>query len=190
MVYEGEFRSIVSIPGMKERTILVDGFSKTYAMTGWRLGFGVMRKELAVHVARIETNSNSCTATFTQYAGVEALESPQEDSLAMIGEFKNRGDLIYQGLNDIKGIKCVKSKGAFYVYPNVTEACRNLGLSDSRALQQHLLHKGGVAVLARSCFGRRYQGEKEEYVRLSYATSRENIVEGLIRIKRAVESRS
>jgi len=190
MVYEGEFRSIVSIPGMKERTILLDGFSKTYAMTGWRLGFGIMRKELAVHVARIETNSNSCTATFTQYAGVEALEGPQEDSLAMIAEFERRRDLIYQGLNDIEGIKCVKPKGAFYIYPNVTEACRNLGLSDSRELQQYLLHKGGVAVLARSCFGRRCEGEKEEYVRFSYATSRENIMEGLGRIKRAIESRS
>jgi len=189
MVYEGEFRSIVSIPGMKERTILLDGFSKTYAMTGWRLGFGIMRKELAVHVARIETNSNSCTATFTQYAGVEALEGPQADSFAIIAEFERRRDLIYQGLNDIEGIKCVKPKGAFYIYPNVTEACRNLGLSDSKELQQHLLHKGGVAVLARSCFGQRCEGEKEEYVRLSYATSRENIVEGLGRIKRAIESR-
>ncbi len=190
MVYEGDFRSIVSIPGMKERTILLDGFSKTYAMTGWRLGFGIMREELAVHVARIETNSNSCTATFTQYAGIEALEGPQEDSLAMIAEFERRRDLIYQRLNDIEGIKCVKPKGAFYIYPNVTEACRNLGLSDSRELQQYLLHKGGVAVLARSCFGQRCKGEKEEYVRLSYATSRENIVEGLGRIKRAIESRS
>ncbi|KKK50675.1 hypothetical protein LCGC14_3122650, partial [marine sediment metagenome] len=120
IVYEGEFRSIISISGMKERTILVDGFSKTYAMTGWRLGFGIMKKELALHVARIETNVDSCTATFTQYAGVEALDGPQDESLAMVGEFKERRDLIHQGLNNIKGIKCLKPKGAFYIYPNVT----------------------------------------------------------------------
>jgi aspartate aminotransferase len=190
MVYEGKFQSIVSIPGMKERTILIDGFSKTYAMTGWRLGFGIMRKDLATHIARIETNANSCTATFTQYAGIEALEGPQDASLAMIGEFQKRRDIIYKGLNNIKGITCLKPRGAFYIYPNVTEACRNLGLRDSKELQQYLLHKAHVAVLARSCFGRRNEGEKEEYIRLSYATSRENIIEGLKRIKKATESKS
>jgi len=188
ITYDGKFQSIVSIPGMEERTILLDGFSKTYAMTGWRLGFGVMKKELAAHIARIETNVDACTATFTQYAGIEALEGPQDDSLAMVEELKKRRDLIYEGLNDIKGIKCLKPKGAFYVYPNVTEACRNLNLSDSKALQQYLLYKGNVAVLARSCFGQRNKGEREEYIRLSYATSRENILEGLRRIKKAVES--
>ena len=187
ITYDGKFQSIVSIPGMEERTILLDGFSKTYAMTGWRLGFGVMKKELAAHIARIETNVDACTATFTQYAGIEALEGPQDDSLAMVEELKKRRDLIYEGLNDIKGIKCLKPKGAFYVYPNVTEACRNLNLSDSKALQQYLLYKGNVAVLARSCFGQRNKGEREEYIRLSYATSRENILEGLRRIKKAVE---
>jgi len=187
ITYDGKFQSIVSIPGMEERTILLDGFSKTYAMTGWRLGFGVMKKELAAHIARIETNVDACTATFTQYAGIEALEGPQDDSLAMVEELKKRRDLIYEGLNDIKGIKCLKPKGAFYVYPNVTEACRNLNLSDSEALQQYLLYKGNVAVLARSCFGQRNKGEREEYIRLSYATSRENILEGLRRIKKAVE---
>ncbi len=190
MVYDGKFQSIVSIPGMKERTILIDGFSKTYAMTGWRLGFGIMRKELTTHIARIETNANSCTATFTQYAGIEALEGPQDDSLAMIGEFQKRRDIIYKGLNNIKGIKCLKPKGAFYIYPNVTEACRNLDLRDSKELQQYLLHKANVAVLARSCFGQRNVGEKDEYIRLSYATSRENIIEGLKRIKKAIESKS
>ncbi len=190
MVYDGKFQSIVSIPEMKERTILLDGFSKTYAMTGWRLGFGIMRKELATHIARIETNANSCTATFTQYAGIEALEGPQDDSLAMIGEFQKRRDIIYKELNNIKGITCLKPKGAFYIYPNVTEACRNLDLRDSKEFQQYLLHKANVAVLARSCFGRRNEGEKEEYIRLSYATSRENIIEGLKRIKNATESKS
>ena len=190
IIYDGEFRSIISIPGMKERTILVDGFSKTYAMTGWRLGFGVMKKELAVHIARIETNVDSCTATFTQYAGIEALKGLQDKSLAMIAEFQKRRDLIYQELNKIGGIKCLKPRGAFYIYPNVTEACRNLGFRDSKELQQYLLHKANVAVLARSCFGQRNVGEKEEYIRLSYVTSRENIREGVKRIKKAIESKS
>jgi aspartate aminotransferase len=190
IIYDGEFRSIISIPGMKDRTILVDGFSKTYAMTGWRLGFGIMKKELAVHIARIETNVDSCTATFTQYAGIEALKGPQAESSAMIAEFQKRRDITYEGLNNIEGIKCLRPRGAFYIYPNVTEACRNLDLRDSKELQQYLLHKANVAVLARSCFGRRNEGEKEEYIRLSYATSRENIIEGLKRIKKAIESKS
>ncbi|MBA7628308.1 Aspartate aminotransferase [subsurface metagenome] len=190
IIYDGEFRSIISIPGMKDRTILVDGFSKTYAMTGWRLGFGVMKKELAVHIARIETNVDSCTATFTQYAGIEALKGPQAESSAMIAEFQKRRDIIYEGLNNIEGIKCLRPRGAFYIYPNVTEACRNLDLRDSKELQQYLLHKANVAVLARNCFGQRNEGEKEEYIRLSYVTSRENIIEGVKRIKKAIESKS
>ncbi len=190
IIYDGEFRSIISIPGMKDRTILVDGFSKTYAMTGWRLGFGIMKKELAVHIARIETNVDSCTATFTQYAGIEALKGPQAESSAMIAEFQKRRDIIYEGLNNIEGIKCLRPRGAFYIYPNVTEACRNLGFCDSKELQQYLLHKANVAVLARNCFGQRNEGEKEEYIRLSYVTSRENIIEGVKRIKKAIESKS
>jgi aspartate aminotransferase len=190
IIYDGEFRSIISIPGMKDRTILVDGFSKTYAMTGWRLGFGIMKKELAVHIARIETNVDSCTATFTQYAGIEALKGPQAESSAMIAEFQKRRDITYEGLNNIEGIKCLRPRGAFYIYPNVTEACRNLDLRDSKELQQYLLHKANVAVLARNCFGKRNEREKEEYIRLSYVTSRENIIEGLKRIKKAIESKS
>ncbi len=190
IVYEGEFRSIISIPGMKERTILLDGFSKTYAMTGWRLGFGIMKKELALHIARIETNVDSCTATFTQYAGIEALEGSQKESRAMIAEFQKRRDLIHQELNKIRGIKCLKPKGAFYIYPNVTEVCRNLGFHNSKELQQYLLHQAKVAVLARSCFGKRNEGEKEEYIRLSYVTSPENIIKGIKRIKKAIESKS
>ena len=190
IVYEGEFRSIISIPGMKERTILVDGFSKTYAMTGWRLGFGIMKKELALHVARIETNVDSCTATFTQYAGIEALEGSQKESRAMIAEFQKRRNLIHQELNKIRGIKCLMPRGAFYIYPNVTEACQDLGFHDSKELQQYLLHRANVAVLARSCFGKRNEGEEEEYIRLSYVTSRENIIEGVKRIKKAIESKS
>jgi len=187
MVYDGKFKSIISLPGMKERTIVLDGFSKTYAMTGWRLGFGVMNPELAAHFTRLETNSVSCTATFTQMAGIEALEGPQEESLKMINEFHSRRDIIVEALNDVNGISCKNPGGAFYVFPNVTKACRNLNLKDSKELQQYLLHKTGVAVLARTCFGKRNQEENQEYIRLSYATSRKNIIEGVKRIKKAVE---
>ncbi len=187
MVYDGEFQSIVSLPGMKERTILLDGFSKTYAMTGWRLGFGVMNTKLAAHFTRLETNSVSCTASFTQMAGIEALEGPQEESRAMIREFHARRDIIVEALNDIHGISCKNPGGAFYVFPNVTEACHKLNLKDSRELQQHLLYEAGVAVLARTCFGKKNSEEDQEYIRLSYATSRENIIEGVNRIKKAVE---
>jgi len=187
MVYDGKFRSIVSLPGMKERTILLDGFSKTYAMTGWRLGFGVMNTELAEHFARLATNSVSCTATFTQMAGIEALEGSQEESQEMIKEFKVRRDIIVEALNNIDGITCKNPGGAFYVFPNVTEACRKLKLKDAKELQRYLLYEAGVAVLARTCFGKKNEEEKEEYIRLSYAASRENIREGLRRIKEAVE---
>jgi aspartate aminotransferase len=187
IVYDGEFNSIISIEGMKDRTILVDGFSKVYAMTGWRLGYGIMPKELIIQMIALNTNIITCTATFSQYAGIEGLEGPQDDTYRMVKEFKARRDLIVAGLNGIKGFKCLLPKGAFYVFPNVTQACRNLGLKDSQALQQLLLHDGNVAVLPRTSFGIRNADEKEEYIRLSYATSRENIEEGLARIKKVVE---
>ncbi|HHY45750.1 MAG TPA: pyridoxal phosphate-dependent aminotransferase [Firmicutes bacterium] len=182
ILFDGEFASIASIPGMKERTILIDGFSKTYAMTGWRLGYGVMNKELAKDIARLETNCESCTATFTQWAGVEALTGPQDDTAAMVKEFMERRDLIVDGLNAIDGIKCLKPKGAFYVFPHITGACRKLGFKNSKEFQEKLLYDANVAVLPRSAFGMRNEGENEEYIRLSYATSKENIVEGLRRI--------
>ncbi len=187
IVYDGEFNSIASIPGMKERTIILDGFSKTYAMTGWRLGYGMFTKEVAAHIANLGTNSVSCTATFTQMAGVEALSGPQDDSLKMAAIFKERSRLIVDGLNDIKGISCIRPKGAFYVFPNVTEACKNLGFKNSDELQQYLLHEGGVAVLPRSSFGVRNTGENQEYIRLSYATGNDVIINGLARIKKAIE---
>ncbi|MGI6034206.1 MAG: pyridoxal phosphate-dependent aminotransferase [Limnochordia bacterium] len=187
ILFDGDFYSISQIPGMKERTIILDGFSKTYAMTGWRLGYGVMRKDLAENIARLETNSESCTATFTQWAGVEALKGPQEPSEAMTAEFKKRRDIIVKGLNDIEGVSCRLPGGAFYVFPNVTKACRKLGLKDSNALADKLLYEGDVAVLGRTCFGRRNDEETEEYIRLSYATSTENILEGLARIKKVIE---
>jgi len=188
--YEGEFRSIASLPGLKERTLLIDGHSKTYAMTGWRLGYGVMNPTLAENVTRLIINSVSCTATFVQWAGVAALTGSQEASEAMREELRARRDLIVAGLNAIEGIRCLKPGGAFYVFPNVTEACRRLGLQDARELQDKLLYEGNVAVLARTCFGSRNEGEREEYVRLSYATSRADIEEGLRRIRRVVEGKN
>ena len=187
MVYDGEFRSIASLPGMKERTILLDGFSKTYAMTGWRLGFGVMNTELAEHFARLATNFVSCTATFTQMAGIEALEGSQQESEQMISEFKARRDIIVEALNGIDGITCKNPGGAFYVFPNVTEACQKLKLKDAKELQKYLLYEAGVAVLARACFGNKNEEENQEYIRLSYAASCEDIREGVRRIKEAVE---
>jgi len=187
ILYDGEFESITQFPGMKERTILIEGHSKTYAMTGWRLGYGAMNKELATKMAQLMTNSNSCTASFTQVAGKEAYEGPQEATEKMVEKFKTRRDLVVKGLNDIKGVKCVNPEGAFYVFPNVTEACKNKGFKDAKELQNHLLYDAGVAVLARTCFGHKNEGEDQEYIRLSYATSEENIAEGLKRMKEALE---
>lgn len=187
MVFDGEFTSISQLPGMKERTIILDGFSKTYAMTGWRLGYGVMPTDLAEQIARLETNCESCTASFTQLAGVEALTGPQEEANAMVRVFKERRDLIVDALNNIDGIQCQKPGGAFYVFPNVSGACRKLGLENAGALAKKLLYEGNVAVLARSCFGTRNQGEDQEYIRLSYATSNERILEGVSRIRRVLE---
>ncbi|MCL4386662.1 MAG: pyridoxal phosphate-dependent aminotransferase [Actinobacteria bacterium] len=189
IVFDGEFNSIASFKDMKERTIILDGFSKTYSMTGWRIGYGIFNKDIAAVIANLGTNSVSCTATFTQMAAVEALRGTQDDSIKMAEIFKQRSKLIVDGLNDIKGIKCLYPKGAFYVFPNVTEACRNLGFESSIELQQYLLHEGGVAVLPRTSFGVKNKGEKEEYIRLSFATSNEAILNGLARIKKAIEKR-
>ncbi|HLT59493.1 MAG TPA: pyridoxal phosphate-dependent aminotransferase [Limnochordales bacterium] len=183
IVFDGPAPSIAALPGMRERTIILDGFSKIYAMTGWRLGYGVMPAFLAEAVARLVTNNESCTATFTQYAGLAALEGPQDATRAMVAEFRARRDMIVQGLNDIPGIRCRVPGGAFYVFPNVTDVCQRLGLRDSRALQERLLAEAGVAVLARSAFGAPAPGETQQYIRLSYATSRDNIAEGLRRLR-------
>ncbi|SMD09864.1 pyridoxal phosphate-dependent aminotransferase [Sporomusa malonica] len=186
ITYAGTFASICSLPGMQEKTIILDGFSKTYAMTGWRLGYGVMPKELAVHIARLITNCESCTNTFVQYGGLEALTGPQDSVISMVSEFKARRDFIVAGLNNIPGFSCKTPNGAFYVFPNVTEACKRLGLPDSKALQQHLLHNGDVAVLPRSAFGVRNTGETQEYLRFSYAASCDIIAKGLERIEKAM----
>ncbi|PID59117.1 aspartate aminotransferase [candidate division KSB3 bacterium] len=187
IIYGEEFESITQFAGMKERTIILEGHSKTYAMTGWRLGYGAMNQELAAAIAQLMTNSNSCTATFTQMAGDEAYKGPQNATEDMVKRFQARRDLIVNGLNDIKGIRCLSPRGAFYAFPNVTNACQNMGFKDSVELQEYLLNEAGVAVLARTCFGARNTGEDEEYIRLSYATSEENIKEGLKRIKAALE---
>lgn len=189
LIYEGAFKSISSFPGMQERTIILNGFSKTYAMTGWRIGYGVMAKPLAELETRLLTNSDSCTATFTQLAALEALTGPQNEVAAIVQELKERRDLIVDGLNQIPGIRCQSPKGAFYVYPNVTQVVKDLGLTTSKELQQKLLLEGNVAVLPHTAFGTRNEGETEEYIRLSFATSKENIIEGLNRIRNVVENK-
>ncbi|MBS7633487.1 pyridoxal phosphate-dependent aminotransferase [Candidatus Bathyarchaeota archaeon] len=179
IIYEGKHESIASLPGMKDKTILLDGFSKTYAMTGWRLGYGVMRKDIAQKVAQLMTNSNSCTCTFTQIAGMEALKGPQTEPEKMVAEFKRRREVIVDGLNSIKGITCKKPKGAFYVFPNIT----GTGM-DCRKLGDHLLYNAGVAVLPGTSFGKYGEG----HLRLSFANSIENIKKALDRIAKAVKS--
>jgi len=180
IIYEAGHESIASLPGMKEKTILLEGFSKTYAMTGWRLGYGVMRKDLAQKVAQLMTNSNSCTCSFTQMAGIEALKGPQNEVEKMIAEFKKRREVIVSGLNKIEGITCKKPQGAFYVFPNVT----GTGM-DCRKLGDYLLNEAGVAVLAGTSFGKHGEG----YLRISFANSIENIKKALDRISRVLKKR-
>lgn len=186
MVYDGEYASYLSVPGAKDRAILVDGFSKTWAMTGWRLGFSVMNRKLAPHFTRLLTNNVSCTAAFSQAAGIEALEGPQDYVQEMTGSYRRRRDLLVQGLQALPGFSCREPKGAFYVYANVTDLCREKGLSGAEELQAKLLEEAGVAVLARSCFGQRFEGEREEYLRFCYATSDDQIREGLDRLGKYV----
>jgi aspartate aminotransferase len=177
MIYEGEHVSIASLPAMRERTIVLDGFSKIYAMTGWRLGYGLFPPGLAPAIARLMTNSNSCTAAFTQMAGVAALTGPQQPSEEMVAEFRRRRDVIVRGLNEIPGVTCQQPQGAFYVFPNIT----GTGLS-SRELADLLLNEAGVATLAGTSFGANVDG----YIRLSYANSIANIEKALERMKAAI----
>jgi len=174
LIYEGEHFSMMSVPGFKERTILLDGFSKTYAMTGWRLGYGVMRPDLAVHISRLVINSNSCTASFTQVAGIEALRGDQSSVEKMSAEFKRRRDAFVVGLNRIKGFSCRMPKGAFYAFPNITKT----GWS-SRKLADALLEQAGVACLSGTAFGEYGEG----YLRFSVANSLENLNKALARIE-------
>ncbi|MBI3914084.1 MAG: pyridoxal phosphate-dependent aminotransferase [Chloroflexi bacterium] len=178
VLYDGTFSSLLSIPGMAERTIMLDGFSKTYSMTGWRLGWGVMPVELQPHIARLQTNSNSCVAGFTQYAGVEALTGPQESVSKMVAAFQERRDTIVDGLNAIPGFTCLKPRGAFYAFPNTS----GTGWG-SKKLADYLLNDAGVACLSGTAFGAQGEG----YLRFSYANSLENIKKALLRVREAVE---
>jgi aspartate/methionine/tyrosine aminotransferase len=174
LIYDGDHFSIMSVPGFKDRTILLDGFSKTYAMTGWRLGYGVMRPDLAVHISRLVTNSNSCTASFTQVAGIEALRGDQSSVDKMSAEFKRRRDAFVSGLNKIKGFSCRMPKGAFYAFPNITRTGW-----PSRKLADALLEQAGVACLSGTAFGEYGEG----YLRFSVANSLENLNKALSRIE-------
>jgi len=185
MCYDSEFASIASIEEMQERTVMVDGLSKGYAMTGWRMGFASCPL-LAKHLSTWMTNSDSCPAHPTQYACIEALDGPQDESDKMVSRFKERRDLIVTGLNSIEGIRCLSPGGAFYAYPNVTEACKRLGLSNAEEFRKKLLHEADVAVLSDIHFGLRVKGEGQ-HIRLSYAASIEDIKEGIERIRRIVE---
>lgn len=175
ILYEGKPYSIASLPDMKERTIILDGLSKTYAMTGWRIGYGVMNKSLAPHIARLMTNSNSCTASFTQRAAIEAIAGDQSEVDKMVKEFKRRRDVIVKGLCDIPKLSCPTPKGAFYVFPNV----KKIGW-DTKKLADALLNEAGVAVLSGTAFGKFGEG----YLRLSYANSVENINKALERMRK------
>ncbi len=169
----GQHFSIMSVPGMQERTILLDGFSKTYAMTGWRMGYGVMRPDLAAHITRLMTNSNSCTASFTQVAGIEAIRGDQSSVDRMRSEFQRRRDVFVAGLNKIKGFSCRMPKGAFYVFPNITgTGWRSKPLADA------LLEQAGVAALSGTAFGEFGEG----YLRFSVANSLENLQQALERV--------
>jgi aspartate/methionine/tyrosine aminotransferase len=173
LIFEGKHFSIMSLDGWKDRTILLDGFSKTYAMTGWRMGYGVMRADLATHVSRLQTNATSCTASFTQMAGIEALQGSQASVEAMCEEFQRRRDVFVAGLNKVKGFSCRVPKGAFYVFPNITKTGWK-----SKKLADAFLEEAGVACLSGTAFGQFGEG----YLRFSVANSIENINKALERI--------
>jgi aspartate aminotransferase len=172
-LYEGEFVSIAGLPGMRELTVILDGFSKAFAMTGWRLGYGVMPVPLAEHLTRLMVNSASCTASFVQLAGIAALEGDQTPVAQMVAEFKRRRDCLVDGLNRIPGVSCARPRGAFYAFPNVTAIGR-----PSAEIADRLLQDAGVAVLSGTAFGEYGEG----YLRLSYANSEENLRKALDRM--------
>ncbi len=173
LIFEGKHHSIMAEPGFQERTILLDGFSKTYAMTGWRMGYGVMRADLATHITRLMTNSNSCTASFTQMAGVEAITGDQSSVTRMCAEFQRRRDMFVAGLNKVEGFSCRMPRGAFYVFPNI----RKTGWKSKR-LADALLEQAGVACLSGTAFGDYGEG----YLRFSIANSMENLQTALKRV--------
>jgi len=176
ILYDGEFHSLASLPGMKERTVILDGFSKTYAMTGWRLGYAVANNEIIDGLKKIAVNSFSCVATFVQLAGIEALNGPQDEPERMRKEYEARRNLIVSGLNEIPGISVKMPKGAFYVFPNIKKTGNK-----SKEVAEYLLNEAGVATLSGTSFGEYGEG----YIRFSYATSQENIKLGLEKVKEA-----
>ncbi len=188
LVFDGSFASIAALPGMQERTIISDGCSKTWAMTGWRIGLTANR-DLAPVFTRWVTNTDSCASHISQWAAVAALNGPQDAAQAMRDRFLERRDLIVTLLNQIPGISCQNPGGAFYAWPNVTEACRMTGCADSEEFRKRLLHEAGVAVLADIHFGSRVPGEGQ-HIRFSYATSNANIERGLQQIATFVEQAS
>jgi aspartate aminotransferase len=173
--------SIASLPGMLEKTIILDGFSKTYAMTGWRMGYGVMPEWLVEAVTKLMVNSNSCTASFTQRAGLAAIDGPQQAVDAMVAEFRRRRDAFCAGLNQVPGFRCALPGGAFYAFANIT----GTGLK-SKELADHLLYDAGVSCLSGAAFGDYGEG----YIRFSYANSYENLMDAVERIKAAVGNRA
>ncbi len=177
ILYTGEHHSIATFPGMAERTIILDGFSKSYAMTGWRLGYGILPPELVPHVVKLAVNSVSCAASFSQRAGIAALDGPQDEVQAMVAEFAQRRRLITDGLRAIPGINCPEPEGAFYAFPSI----QGTGLT-SREFEDRAMAEAGVALLSGSAFGQFGEG----YVRLSYANSQENITKALERLDRFV----
>ncbi len=179
LVFGEQPLSIASLPGMQEKTIILDGFSKTYAMTGWRLGYGVMPTWLVDAVNKLMVNSNSCTASMTQRAGIAALDGPQDEAEAMVAEFRRRRDVFVGGLNQLPGFRCALPEGAFYAFPNVT----GTGIP-SKVLAERLLNEAGVACLDGTAFGAYGDG----YLRFSYANSMENLMEALERIRKFLAS--
>jgi aspartate aminotransferase len=180
LAYTGEFFSLAQVPGMYERTIISDGASKTWAMTGWRIGF-TSNPVLAPLFTRWITNTESCASQISQWAAVEAINGPQQDAEAMKQSFLQRRNLIVSLLNEVPGVKCQVPGGAFYVWPNVTEACRMIGAADSEEFRKRLLHEAGVALLADIHFGTRVPGEGQ-HVRFSYAASKQAIEQGVARM--------
>lgn len=178
ILYEGTFHSIASVPGMQAQTVILDGLSKTYAMTGWRIGYGVMRPSLAARITQLMVNSNSCTAAFTQKAAVAALKGPQDCVDRMVAEFRRRRDVIVDGLNQLPGVRCLRPQGAFYAFPNVRQIDPDAG-----RVADYLLNEAGVAVLSGTAFG----GQGRGNLRLSYANSVEAITEALGRMRTALE---
>ena len=188
LVYDGEFVSLAQFPDMQERTIICDGASKTWAMTGWRLGFAA-NKILAPVFSRWVTNTESCASQITQWAGVEAVTGPQDGARMMYDSFQQRRDLIVGLLNQVPGVTCQNPGGAFYVWPNITEACAMIGAADSEQFRVRLLHEAGVAVLSDIHFGSRVPDEGQ-HIRFSYAASNEAIEKGVARMADFIRANS